>query len=170
MHTASAASIKDLKMMRNRRKKKDIYKLEDLRAQIEDIKAEIRADAQKEQERMEQEMIDGLVSGKLKLRDLIHGVDINELMRDYERHGNIRQSAKKYGIAALTTIAQSLDSDDERNRLVAAKIIVDAAAPTKEEIEQINNMKVVDALPLRDQEILARYTNQPKERITKNEL
>ena len=141
MHTASAASAKDHKMMKQRRKKKDAPLLADLRAQIEDIKAEIRADAQKEQERMEQEMIDGLVSGQLKLRDLIHGVDIHELMRDFQNHGNIRQSAKKYGIAALTTIAKSLDSDDERNRLVAAKIIIDAAAPTKEEIEQINDLQ-----------------------------
>ena len=87
------------------------------------------------EERVEAEnaIMQQLIAGHLRVRDLVYGVDINDLAEDFAKHGNIKQSARKYGVAALVTIANSLQSEDERNRLVAAKIIVDAAAPTKDE-------------------------------------
>jgi hypothetical protein len=75
----------------------------------------------------EAELLAQIASGQLRVMDLVNGVDLQDILKDYSKSGNIRASAKKYGLAALQTVVNSLHSVDERSRLVAGKIILDAA-------------------------------------------
>jgi len=136
MHHYNALDAADYKRMQARKRKRNAGKLQALAKEREKCARELQKIEEQKRVDAENAIMSQLMAGHLRVRDLVYGVDINDLADDFAKHGNIKQSARKYGVAALVTIANSLQSDDERNRLVAAKIIVDAATPTKDEGKQ----------------------------------
>lgn len=169
MHHASFTSPKERAIARAKHVKRHSKELEALAAEREALAAEIRAANAEIDKQMHAERLEDVATGKISITTATGGWSEKELtdIREGRERKVVRE---KLAPKALQKLNAALDSDDDRCVLAAVKIVTDIIAPTKEEIEQINSLKVVDALPLRDQEILARYTNQPKERITKDEL
>lgn len=118
---------------RNRWKRKHREELAEVRERKAEVLATLAEIREEKIQDAEKVVLKKIEDGELRVRDLIYGVDICELADDFGKHGNLRKSARKYGAAALVTVAHILQSGDERNRLVAAKLMIDTALPDKME-------------------------------------
>ena len=129
----TAKSPAEYAIARNKQKHKNRRVLQELKDKKEAIKMNIERMQEEDYKEAEALILDQINSGMIRVRDLVNGIDLNELAEDYNKNGNIRASCSKYGLAALMTVVNSLHSFDEKNRLVAGKIILDNATGDKKE-------------------------------------
>ena len=124
MHIASAASPKDLKMMRQRRKQKDAPLLAELADKLADMRAELRAIEAEMEEAEHKAIVAKIASKEISITTVTGGWREKELTDIIEGRAK-KVVREKIVPKALQRIAASLDSDDERCALVAAKMACD---------------------------------------------
>ena len=147
------------RMVRKRQKRqedKKRAKLAELAATRAEIRGEIDRIVEEEIVEMENVMLERVQCGELRIRDLVGGVDMLELAHEFERTGNVKLALQRFAVGAVRTVAQSLESEDEKVRLASAKMILDGVMPSKEQeaMEASKRMVVMPAIVLENGQTL----------------
>lgn len=133
MHIASAASPKDQRMMRQRRKKKDAPILAELADRLAEMRVQLREIEAEMEENEHKALVEKIASKEISIATVTGGWKERELTDIIEGRAK-KVVREKIVPKALQRIAASLDSEDERCALVAAKMACDIGIePTDED-------------------------------------
>lgn len=140
MYSYHARTPAELAIARNKNKQRNGSKLaqleaekEKLRAGIMEINEQRAAEEAKENREKVAEMI---LDGKVAVEQVtIHGWGTDDILAvQAGRHKDVAR--KRLAPIALQRIESAIMSEDEKNAIVASKIVIDMVEPTKEELEQ----------------------------------